>query len=426
MRSGEVFDSELARRREAVRLVGEGVKIARVAEQLGRSREWVHKWVARVRADGDAGLADRSRARLTPPEGVAEPTIDEVLRIRTELEANPVASVGAESIRATMERDGWASLPSLASIERILHRAGVTRPYRKSTRSGVRLPIPKVTVPGIWQQADWIHDRWLHGGIRFQSLQAGDVGSGAIAAEQYLTRTIRNASEFILEKAWPVLSIPYAMGVDNAFVKTSHPNNPFTLWVRLCLFFGVEILVAPPGGLGWTNFIEAINNLWQARTIRARLFADLDQLRAGSAEACHWLNHSRPLHDPAIHGTRYPIEVINNRAATLRWPPATTLADHQDHTGNIHIPLAAGRITYIRHATQHRTINITNTNWPLPETIPTGSLLIATIHTDTHQLLIRHHGDLVATHPYPIKHTIVDPYYPPAQHGLLDQPPTMP
>jgi hypothetical protein len=161
-----------------------------------------------------------------------------VLGVRAELEADPVASIGAESILATMERRGFEPLPSVASIERTLSQAGVTRPYQRHQRSGNKLPIPKVTSPGIWQQADWIQDRWLEGGIRFNSIQAGCVGSGAIASAQYLTRTIRDASAFMLENAWPTLSIPQAISVDNAFVSTTHPHNPFTIFVRLCLFFG--------------------------------------------------------------------------------------------------------------------------------------------------------------------------------------------
>ena len=421
MESDRVFASEFDRRLEAVGLVDAGEKAALVARQLGRSRDWVHKWVNRYAAEGEEGLADRSRAPHLRPEGISDDTVAEVLRVRAELEANPVASIGAESIQATMERRGWGPVPSVPSIERILRRAGVTRPFRRRRRSGIRLPIPAVTHPGVWQQVDWIQDRWLEGGIRFNSIQAGCVGSDAIAAEQYVTRTVRNASEFLVEKAWPVLSIPYATGVDNAFVKTTHPNNPYTLFVRLCLYFGVEVLVAPPGGLGWTNHIEAVNNLWQARTIRARHFSTLEELRVGSAEACHWLNHYRPVHDPTEFGTRYPIEVIANHSNQLRWPPPVGLDDHRNQKGDIHIPLAAGRITYIRHATEHHAIEIANTRWPLPETTPTGALLIATITTDTHRLTIRHHGETIATHHYPVPHPIIDPHYPPAEHGLLDQ-----
>lgn len=415
-------ESEVERRRRAVELVvDEGMSLSSASDALGRSRQWVHKWVSRFREEGESGLEDRSRAPKNPPAGVDETTLAVVLRIRAELEANPVASIGAESIQATMERQGWEPIPSVPSIERILRRAGVTRPYRQRHRSGIRLPIPVVTRPGIWQQVDWIQDRWLEGGIRFNSIQAGCVGSDGIASEQYVTRTVANASEFLLGNAWPTLSIPYAIGVDNAFVKTTHPNNPYTVFVRLCLYFGVEVVVAPPGGLGWTNHVEAVNNLWQARTIRARRFSSLEELRAGSAEACHWLNHYRPVHDPATHGTRYPIDLIAAHHNQLRWPPTITLDDHRTHKGQIHIPLAAGRITYIRHATDQRTIEIANVAWTLPYIVPVGGLVIATITTQDAALTLRHRNEVIATHPYPITHPIVTPYHPPNHHGLLDQ-----
>jgi hypothetical protein len=323
------------------------------------------------------------------------------------------------SIVATMERQGWPRVPSVASVERILTRQGRTRRSQGRTRTGIKLPLPVVTTPGVWQQADWIHDRWLEGGIRFQSLQAVDVGSGAITSGQYLSRSVVNAVTFAIETAWPVMSIPYAMGTDNAFAKTTHRHNPFTLWTRACLFYGAEAIIAPPRTLGWTNHAEAANNLWQQRTIWARRFATLDELRAGSNEACHWFNHFRPLHDPAIHGTRYPAEVIARHAHQLRWPPGT-ITDHQDATGRIVIPLTTGRITFLRYVTADHTIEIANASWPVPDHLPVGALITATIATHDHTLTIRYQGEPVTTHPYPIPYPIADPYYPPRDHGLLD------
>jgi putative transposase len=412
--------SEVELRRRAVGMVEDGERVSDVAEVLGRSREWVHKWVRRFAQEGEAGLEDRSRRPQSPPVSIDAATVTEVLRVRAELEDNPVASVGASSVQAAMERARWASIPSVPSIERILRRAGRTRPYRRRQRGDAKLPIPSVTKPGVWQQVDWVQDRWLEGGICFQSIQAVDVASGVIASGQYLNRQISTATEFLFENAWPVLSIPLTMGIDNAFINTTHPNNPFTVFARLCLFYGSEVLVAPPGGLGWTNQAESANNLWQARTTRARHFTNIEELRAGSDEACHWLNHYRPLHDPELNGSRYPLDMIKHHAPTLRWPPTDTLTDHRDTKGNIRIPLATGRITYIRHTSEHHTIKIARTTWPVPDPVPIGAIVTATITTTDQTLTLRHRGEPLATHPYPINHPIIDSYYPPAQHGLLD------
>lgn len=416
----EVFDSELARRQRAIELVNSGVAKAETARRVGRSRRWVIKWVARWDADGAAGLVDRPRVPHTQPTKTSQRVVNEVLKMRARLEAIPEANIGGLSVLAAMERQRFEPLPSVATIERILSDAGVTRPTgKRDRRSGVSLPLPKVTAPGIWQQADWIQDRYLEGGIRFQSLQIADVGSHGIASGQYLDRKLLTAVTFVIEHAWPTLSIPAAMGIDNAFVKTSHPNNPFTVWTRICLWFGVEVIVSPPGSHGWTNHIEAVNHQWQRATIWAQHFTSLEDLRAGSDRACWWLNHHRAILNPDTHGTRYPAEYIANHTHQLTWPPAITIADHLDKKGHLTIPLAAGRITYLRYVTEHHTIEVANTTWPVPPTISTGGLVTATITTQDHALTITHHGEPAATYNYPIKHPIANPYHPPTEHSLL-------
>ena len=333
------FGSEVERRQEAVRLVREGVRVSDVARRVGRSRWWVYEWLGRFLTEGDPGLEDRSRAPKTQPAKTSPVMVAEVLATRSRLEGQPEASIGALSILAQMERDGWSDIPSESTIKRILSDAGVTRPKRKRDRSKeVHLPLPKVAAPGIWQQADWVQDRYLKCGICFQSIQVADVGSHGIASGQFLDRTILTAVTFLIEHAWPKLSIPLAMSVDNAFVKTTHPNNPFTNWVRICLFFGVEVIVGPPGRHGWTNYIEAVNNEWQKRTIKAVYFNSLDELRQGSHRAVDWLNTCRPMHDPDIEGTRYAAEYIAAHASSLRWPPTITIADHLNSKGDLILP----------------------------------------------------------------------------------------
>lgn len=415
----EEFETELERRLYAMGLVVEGIPKAEVARRVGRSREWLHKWLRRFGSEGPAGLVDRSRAPHRHRDATCDETVDVVLGIRDELEEDPRANKGALSILATMERRGYTSIPSVATIERILSRAGRTRPAGTTGRSGNKLPLPKVTDAGVWQQADWIHDRYLEGGTRFQSLQIADVGSHGITSGQYLDRRLATAVTFLLEEAWPVLSIPQAMGTDNAFTHTTHRYNPFTTWARVCLFFGVEVIVCPPGSHGWNNHIEAANNLWQLRTIRAQRFDDLDQLRAASDRVCWWFNHRRPILNPDVYGTRYPAEYINAQADGLRWLPDISVVDHLDADGSLRIPLTVGRVTFIRHVTEDHTVSVAGATWEVPSTISKGGLVIATIKTEQRTLTIGHQGETAVTYPYPIGHPVGDPYYPPTERSLL-------
>lgn len=414
------FATELERRVYAIGLVlNDGMQKAEAARRVGRSREWIYKWLGRFAEEGPAGLGDRSRAPVGRPHATSGVTVAVVLKVRDELEASPVASVGGLSVLAALERRGHVPLPSVATIERILSRASRTRPAAKQRRSGKRLPLPQVTFPGIWQQADWIQDRFLAGGVRFQSLQVADVGSQGITSGQFLDRTLLTAVTFLVETAWPQLSIPQAISTDNAFVHTTHRYNPFTIWVKACLWFGTEVIVGPPGSHGWTNHIEYVNNLWQDRTIRARHFGSLDQLRAGSDEACWWFNNQRPILDPDTCGTRYPAQYIANHRDTLRWPPDIAIADHLDRNGALKIPLTTGRVTFIRYLTEQRTITLAGVTWQVPPAVPKGGLVTATIETAEQQLTISHRGEPAIVYPYRINHRVADPHYPPAPRSLL-------
>jgi len=418
--AGAGFESEIDRRREAIRLVIDaGVGKSDASRRLGRSRQWVNRWLREYREHGDGGLVDRSRAPKTRPTKTPADVAARILQIRQRLDEDPVANIGALTILSEMEREGCLLIPSIATIERILHTAGVTRPNKKRQRTRVKLPFPVVTTPGVWQQADWIQDRWLEGGIKYQSLQIADVGSHGVTAGQYLDRKLLTAVRFLIETAWPLLSIPYAMGTDNAFTSTTHPNNPFTIWTRICLFFGVEVIISPPGDLGWTNHIEAVNNEWQRKTIWAQHFDSLNALRAGSNRAVEWLNTRRAVLDPTVCGTRYPADYIDANRHLLRWPPGFTIDDHLDRKGTLHVPLAPGRVTFLRHVDEHQTIRIAGVDWPVGDTVPIGGLVTATIATADKRLEIRHQGEAINKFDYPINHPIVDPYYPPTDNSLL-------
>lgn len=411
------FGSERERRLEGLRLVAEeGVTVAEAARRVGRSRQWLSKW--RQREEWGEGVDDRSRAPLTSPTALPPDLVDLVLEYRDRLEADPVASIGSTSILAAMERDRVERLPAERSIERILARHGRSRTStKKRSRSTVPvLPLPDIgRVPGVWQQADWVQDRYLTGGIRFNSIQLVDMGSEGVATRQFPQRTVLNAVRLLIETAWPKLSIPYGLSVDNAFAKTTHRNNPWTLFVRACLFFGVEVIVSPPAELGWTNGAENINNLWQDRTIVRHHYNTLQDLQTHSELFEHWANHQRPILDPTICGTRYPAILIDTHRHQLRWPPDITVTDHFDHNGTIHIPLTAGRITFLRRV-QSGVITLAHTQWPVD--LPDTTLVVATITTGDTTLTLRHQATTITTHPYPIRHPITDPYHQPQPTSL--------
>lgn len=70
------------RRLLVARVVGQGRPVAHVAKELGVSRQCAHRWVARFRVEGEAGLLDRSSRPHRCPSRTPEQVEAQVLALR--------------------------------------------------------------------------------------------------------------------------------------------------------------------------------------------------------------------------------------------------------------------------------------------------------------------------------------------------------
>lgn len=425
-----VFGSEEDRRRYAVRRVrDEAIAVADAASEVGRSRQWLHKWLTRYDRDGMAGLKEVSRKPNRSPSATPQSVIDRVLEVRDQLEGHRFANRGAEAIRYEMLAAGDRTVPSESTIERILARHGRAGRPSKTPRDVDARPLPMVTAPGVWQQIDWVGPRWLARRVRFSSLHVVDVGSGGAASHQYLDEKLAHTPQFLTEIAWPSLSIPKHLQTDGAFI-AQPPGldpRPFNVFVRCCLFFGTEVIISPPEELGWQNWVESFNGLWQNRTIRRHTYHTVEDVTADSDRFINYYMWNKPHPRLTVngHGTRYPGRYIAGHANELRYPPTGfSIADHTDRHGQIRIPLARGRLTYLRRVHPGGVIEISRSHYPLPATSLTGQLVVATVLTGSRRLIIRHQGETIATYPFRIPEPVTDPYHPIAHRGLFHTPPS--
>jgi hypothetical protein len=148
------------------RLAGESPE--EIARSLGRTRQWVAKWVSRHDpADGD-WAAGRKRGPARAPHRTAVETETLVLAVRERLVANPWAQVGADAISWELEKLG-VEPPPRRTVERIIARAGATRRRTGRRRPPKGVPYPQVAAgrPGELHEADLVGPRYLDGGVRF-------------------------------------------------------------------------------------------------------------------------------------------------------------------------------------------------------------------------------------------------------------------
>src|SRR5918999_969658 len=96
--------------------------MAAVCRRFGISRQNGYKWLGRWRAEGAAGLADRSRAPLNHPQAVAAELFEGCLAVRR---AHP--TWGPVKVRAALERKSpGGAWPAASTIGALFDREGLT------------------------------------------------------------------------------------------------------------------------------------------------------------------------------------------------------------------------------------------------------------------------------------------------------------
>lgn len=138
-----------------VRAVREqGLTHTEAAARFGVTRQWVHTLVCRYDQAGPDGLTPRSRAPKTRP-GITPDTIrTRIIELRQQLSASG-ADAGPATIAWHLDREHLPT-PSVSTIRRILHAAGLITPApRKRPRSSyIRF---EADLPNECWQADITH-----------------------------------------------------------------------------------------------------------------------------------------------------------------------------------------------------------------------------------------------------------------------------
>lgn len=118
----------MSQRKEFVSLASaEDVNISELCRRFDISRKTGHKWLERFRAEGDAGIADRSRRPKSIPVITPEEMERAIVRVR-----NRHRSWGGRKICKRLKNLGWQGVPAPSTITDILRRNGLLDPRESS------------------------------------------------------------------------------------------------------------------------------------------------------------------------------------------------------------------------------------------------------------------------------------------------------
>ena len=116
-------DEEILRQ-QAIELHLQGEPIVDITNTIGKSRQWVHKWLNRYKSGDDKWYISLSNAPKKPIKAVPKDIEKMVVSIRQKLKDQKYAQKGAFNILYEFERFNIKP-PSLSTINRIIRRNGL-------------------------------------------------------------------------------------------------------------------------------------------------------------------------------------------------------------------------------------------------------------------------------------------------------------
>jgi len=298
-------------------VVLEGRSPRELARTHGISRTWIYELVARYRAGGYDALEPRSRRPRSCPHQVAPKVERAILRLRRELAAAGY-DAGPHTIAHHLARR-VATVPSVTTIWRILHRHGLItpqpqkRPRSSFTRFAAALPNE------LWQ-IDATH-RPLAGGTEIEILNFVDDHSRlALASVAFSTVKAADVVQVFVGAA-ASYGLPAALLSDNAAVFSGASRGGTVLLESELARLGIRCVHSTPYHPQTCGKVERFHQTLKRFLAKQPDARSLAQLQAQLDTFRTYYNQRRP---HRALGGRTPLVAFNARVKARPELAATT------------------------------------------------------------------------------------------------------
>ncbi len=387
---------EFTDRHQAIRLRLAGQPVAALCQTLGRSHEWFHLWWRRYQRLGAAGLFDLTRARHQPPH--IPPELERtMISIRRRLESplhphTRYGLIGASAISAELKALHIRPLPCLRTIERVLERNGLTMPRVRLARLLPEhiYPAPEAHDSNQLHQVDLVGPIYLKGSRqRYYIFVCKDIFDGAVCLKLARSRQMEAVLEF-LGDCWKSLGRPGQVQFDNAreFLGWGPAARYLSRVIRLCLRFAVEPVFIPPARPQRNGSVEQFNGWFQPRLLQ-RHFPRVSALKRELLRLQETVNTQ---HVQRRLGGLTP-EQYRRRKKLQKLPSRFVVPTEP-------LPIAAGRVTFIRQVTPHGNIHLLSQSFRVGKRRK-GQYVKAVLDTQRAQLTVYVKGRVFKRWSYP-------------------------
>jgi hypothetical protein len=363
-------------RRRAIRLTLQGRSRQAILARIGRSPAWLSKWLRRFDEEGWQGLRSRSRAPHKCSARYSHHTRHLIVATRQRLLKRRISLSGPQAIQDELRHSHLLrQVPSLATIKRILHDAGLIHRPKQPKRGYFPQPTPSSTY--VLHAMDWAA-RYLRGGAKLFVFHTVDVQTRALQQTLHTDKSGATVRAHALA-TWQHLGLPDGLQLDNdaAFNGGYKAPRLFGAFVRLCLYLGIEPIFLPVGEPKRNRVVERLHGLWSQTFWRTHRFDTLAAVRRAAPQFVRF--YTQRYHPPALQGATPGQAHKAVRRRRLNAVEVTLLPSE--------LPLTAGRVHFLRLVTAQGQITLLNESWSVGKRLA-GQYVWATISTARRRLRI--------------------------------------
>lgn len=300
--------NEEALRKQAITLHQQGKKVAAIAREVGRTRQWVHKWVKRYEAQSDNWCSSHSHAPRNN-HTISSTLEEKVVETRQVLKESPYLESGAYAIWHHLKEQGITP-PSVATINRILRKHSLTRKKVKYQKSGIDYP----ETPEDTQLMDLIGPRYLRGGQRYYLLTIISNDTRHAGVYPILSKSGKDITQSVIS-FWKSYSTPTYLQMDNELSFKGSNRHPRGLGVVIRTALELNVIpVFIPVSEPWRNGVIERFNQHIERTLLLQEHKNFEELLTHSREFMEQHNKCHP-YSTMRHKT--PVELDKELATPL-------------------------------------------------------------------------------------------------------------
>ena len=113
-------------RKKAISLYLKGETPKSIYTELKRSKNWFFKWLKRYQTGDPDWYKDKSTVPKRQPAAIGKVDRERIICVRTRLEAQKFAQIGASAIKWELAKSGFG-FPSDRTINRVLKKEGLVK-----------------------------------------------------------------------------------------------------------------------------------------------------------------------------------------------------------------------------------------------------------------------------------------------------------